>query len=172
MGKKVNLLTCGKSRGKKKKKPGNVVLSFKVPDSVNNTGYQIWKAYTAHTFWYCRDNCTFPNMQQLKFPETGENNTSNLGTTHEVWWACANCTPGLFSPAWFLISPSCYFTFHKVTSRRSYMLLGCFQEKKKNPLGLSKAQWPSLYLPVEQKLLDIFGSNFSHHNSYLYLYIA
>lgn len=39
---------------------------------------QIWKAYRAHSFWYCHGNCTFPNMQQLKFPEIWENNSCNL----------------------------------------------------------------------------------------------
>lgn len=75
--------------------------------------------------------------------------------THEVCWACANRALWLFCPAWFQISPSCYFTFNKVTSTRSYVFLGCFQGKRNLwgsaelsdsiYISLSKSSWVFLW---------------------------
>ena len=108
-------------------------------------------------------------MQQLKFPEIQENsnciwtyclcnwsNTRGLLSVHKL------CT-WIFRPALFQISPSCYFTFHDVTSKSSYILLGCCQEDYRKCrwvlMGISEGHWPNLYLTVEQKLL-VFCEHF------------
>lgn len=82
----------------------------------------------------------------------------------------------LFCPALFQISPSCYFTFHDVASKSSYMLLGCCRDGywrcRWVLMGFSKGHWPSLYLTVEQKILVFLCAFFVTTICLLYLHIT